>query len=452
MSEPAITVGGGIAVARPASPRARPGRDAARPLLTADRLAWASMAGLVFGGVATVLCSAHTAVLSPDSVRPLPPMLQGPLGAIGPDIHLGGVIGLFTLMYVCYAGLLRFGRRLSAHAIVGGVVVLHVLMALAPPLLSTDVFSYGIYGRMSAVDHFNPYVLGPKAISWDAWYPFVGHPWISTPTAYGPLFTAISYLLGHLSVGTAALAYKLLAVACSLATVAGVARAAQRLGHDPLRAVLLVGLNPVLIVYTVGGAHNDLMMLAALVWAVVALIGHRARTAGGLLVVSAAVKLTSAILLPFALAAREPVRRHQPRVLAGAVLVLLGVGIVSTAMFGLGPLHLLSTLEVIQSNGGRQSIPGFIAWGLGLGRLSHGLVIGLQVALIITVAGLLVAVRRHRIDWLTATGWAIAALLVTSTFLLPWYAVWLLPFAALSDSRALRIACAVLTGICMTSL
>ena len=124
----------------------------------------------------------------------------------------------------------------------------------------------------------------------------------------------------------------------------------------------------------------------------------------------------------------------------------------STVLFGSGPLHLLSTLEVIQANGGRQSVPGFIAWGLGLGRLSHGVVIGLQAGLLLTVAGLLVAVRRQRLDWITATGWAIVALLVTSTFLLPWYVVWLLPFAALSPSRALRNVSLALTAVGMTSL
>jgi hypothetical protein len=138
--------------------------------------------------------------------------------------------------------------------------------------------------------------------------------------------------------------------------------------------------------------------------------------------------------------------------LGGLVLVLLGVGIISTVLFGSGPLRLLSTLELIQSNGGSQSVPGFIAWGLGLGYLSHGVVIGLQAVLVGTVTWLIVAVRRHRIDWVTATGWAVVALLVTSTFLLPWYVVWLLPFAALSDSRALRMAALTLTAIGMTTL
>jgi hypothetical protein len=140
------------------------------------------------------------------------------------------------------------------------------------------------------------------------------------------------------------------------------------------------------------------------------------------------------------------------RMLAGGVLVLAGVLVVSTVLFGSGPLHLLGTLEVVQSNGGRQSIPGFIAWGLGLGRLSHGVVIGLQLVLVSSVVGLLVAVRRQRIDWITATGWATVALLLTSTFLLPWYVVWLLPFAALSSSRSLRIVSLALTCVGMTTL
>jgi hypothetical protein len=37
-------------------------------------------------------------------------------------------------------------------------------------------------------------------------------------------------------------------------------------------------------------------------------------------------------------------------------------------------------------------------------------------------------------------GWATLVLLVTSTWLLPWYGAWLLPLAALGRSRLLRAA------------
>jgi hypothetical protein len=455
VTDQTVSVNGGVALGhRPARRRPVPPERERTELITSSRLALAALLALVAAGVATALCTAHTPELRPDSLKlAVPVSLSGPLARIGPDLHLGGLIALFTFMCLCYVALVRLGHDLSARVVVGAVVALHVLMVFGPPLLSTDVYSYAVYGRLSAVYHFNPYDYTPYAIKGDTWFPYVGAKWVLVPTAYGPVFTAMSNLLAHLSVSTATLVYKLIAAVSSLVAIAGVAKAAQRLGRDPVQATLFVGLNPVLIVFAVGGGHNDMLMLAALCWAVVALIDHRARTSGGLIVLAAAVKLTGAILLPFALAARrEPARSHQWRMIVGGVLVLLGVGVISTVVFGAGPLHLLSTLEVIQSNGGRQSVPGFIAWGLGLGSLSHGVVIALQVMFVLTVVGLIVAIRRGRVDWITATGWAVVALLLTSTFLLPWYAVWVLPFAALSNSRALRIAAVALTGICMTSL
>ncbi len=462
MSDSTATVDPPALTQRPAPER--PARSARAELFTDRRLARVALAGLVLCGVATVLCSASTVVLTPESLRlaPLAPgIIFGALWSVGPDLGLGGVIALFVLMCLCYLTLVRLGSTLSARAVVGAIVVLHVLLIWAPPLLSTDVFSYGDYGRMAAVYHFNPYVHGPSAVPYsDRWSPFIGSAWVTTPTVYGPVFTAMSYLLGHLSVRNATLDYRLITVACSLIMIAGVATAARRLGRDVTQAVLLVGLNPVLIVYAVGGDHNDLIMLAALSWALAALVAHRARLSGGLLVLATAVKLTAAIMLPFALAAhRGPAqpdggqrRGHQRHMLVGGVLVLIGAGVLSTILFGSGPLHLLSTLEVVQADGKYQSIPGFISYGLGLGRLSHGVVIGLQALTVTTVVSLIVAVRKQRMDWITATGWAIVVLLVTSTYLLPWYVAWALPFAALSESRSLRSATLVLTAICMTSL
>ncbi|HTU28713.1 MAG TPA: glycosyltransferase 87 family protein [Solirubrobacteraceae bacterium] len=464
MSESTVTVSGGsVTLGRSAVRERRPQGGAPSELVTPRRLLWSAYAGLIVCGLATVLCTGSTPQLSPDNLHlafaaTFPHIYAGPLANLGPDIHLGGVIALFTVMCVCYATIVRHGSLLPARAVVAGIVALHLIVAIAPPLMTTDVFSYLMYGRMDAVYHIDPYIHGPWAIHYDSYFPFVAAQWAYTPTAYGPLFTGVSTLLGHLDIRTATLVYKLLTVACSLIAIGGVAKAAQRLGRDAAQAALLVGLNPVLIIYAVGGSHNDMLMMAALSWSIAALVAHRARTAGGLLVTAVAVKLTAGVLLPFALAARRgPAGRtrlggHQWRMLGGAALVLLGVAVISTVLFGAGPLHLLHTLEVIQSNGGRQSVPGFIAWGLGFGWLSHGVVIGLQAIDVLTFVWLIVAVRKHKIDWITATGWAVVALLVTSTFLLPWYVVWLLPFAALSDSRALRTAAIVLTAIGMTSL
>ena len=460
MSEQTAAVSGRVGLAHP-QPRERREPLPWRGAISQTRVAWTALTGLSLTIVAVVISSGSTPLLSPDSTRlGLPPYLAGVLSGLGPHIPLAGLIAMFTFMGVCYCALAVVGHRLSGRVIVGTIIGLHVLIALAPPLLSTDVFSYGAYGRMDAIYKLNPYLHGPNAIQGpnspysDPWVPLIGSQWTSTPTAYGPLFTALSYVMAHLTIGTAALVYKCIAVGASLLAIAGTGRAAGRLGVDRMRAVTLIGLNPVLLVYAVGGSHNDLIMIAALVWSLVALVGRRAWAGGGLIIVAIAVKLTAGIVLPFALVKpREPGEEgRSSTLLIGAGVALVLVLAFTAALFGASPLQLLNTLAVIQGHGGKQSIPGIIAYGFGLGTLSRVVTGALAACLVVCVLALLHAVRSGRIDWITATGWAIVGLLLTTTFLLPWYVIWLLPFAALSRSRGLTCAVLALTAIGLTSL
>jgi hypothetical protein len=52
---------------------------------------------------------------------------------------------------------------------------------------------------------------------------------------------------------------------------------------------------------------------------------------------------------------------------------------------------------------------------------------------------------------ITASGWASVALLVTLSWVLPWYVLWVLPLAALSSSRRLRTTAAVLGAYLIVS-
>ena len=102
-------------------------------------------------------------------------------------------------------------------------------------------------------------------IAFDPLYHLVGAQWTHTPTAYGPLFTALSYPLAGLDIAANVFAYKAIAALSCVAIVVLVWHAARLRGMDPVKAVALVGLNPVIVVYGVGGGHNDLLMLAILV-------------------------------------------------------------------------------------------------------------------------------------------------------------------------------------------
>ncbi len=83
---------------------------------------------------------------------------------------------------------------------------------------------------------------------------------------------------------------------------------------------------------------------------------------------------------------------------------------------------------------------------LGLGIATHTLGrIGMLV-LLPTVALLLVRVYRGG-DWLENAGWATFAVLVTTTWFLPWYLIWFLPLAALAVRPYQRITALVLTAL-----
>ncbi|MEA2139993.1 MAG: alpha,6-mannosyltransferase, partial [Solirubrobacteraceae bacterium] len=89
------------------------------------------------------------------------------------------------------------------------------------------------------------------------------------------------------------------------------------------------------------------------------------------------------------------------------------------------------------------SVPNLIGLALGKGGETESLHVLLSAALLAGVVLCCVQAWRRR-GPITASGWAGVALLVTLSWVLPWYVLWVLPMAALSSSRRLRVAALVL--------
>ncbi len=163
------------------------------------------IAGLLVTTLLVALAAANTDLLLPESVRPVPGSLAGPFGSTGLDLRSGGLIVVLVAMFGSYVLAVRAADRLSARAVLMCIAAMHALVLLAPPLLSTDIFSYQFYGRMGAVYGANPYLAGPHALALDPLFPYIGAKWSYTPTVYGPLFTALSMSLAPLSIAASAL-------------------------------------------------------------------------------------------------------------------------------------------------------------------------------------------------------------------------------------------------------
>lgn len=403
-----------------------------------------SLALIVVAAIAIAVGAA-----SPDSAlvripaRAQPGWLAGPLEGFGGRITFDQFLLLEVAMGVGYLCLLATGAVLPRRAVLGAIAVVHVALLLAPPLLSSDVFSYIDYARLGALHGVDPYAHGPSAAPRDPAFALAG--WKHAATAYGPLFTVASYPLAYLGLPLAVWCLKLVAACASLGCVALVWRIAGQLGRSPARAAAVFGLNPVLLIWAVGGAHNDLLMLMLALLAVSLVIGSREALGGAALVAAAAVKATAGLALPFVLlGARRRGRGAVGAVAAGAAVAGGLVVAMAAAAF---PGHALGVLTVLRQEGrlaAFDGVPTALSHAFGLHAVTPTVRHIATAAFLATLAWLVVAVWRRGYDWVAATGWALLALVVASPWLVAWYTVWPLPFAAVSRSRRLLVATLVM--------
>jgi hypothetical protein len=451
---------------------------ASRSLRSSLVLRALGMTGLV-GIVVTVLLVAAGAASGPGRYVPArsggwPGWLAGPLSSLHVGLSSGRFQALTLIMCACFLLVLLAARALPTSAIAAGILGANLALLLGPPLISQDVFGYLGFARLGVLHGLDPYTHVAAEAPTDAVFPFLGWPLQHSP--YGPLFTLGSYALVPLGLAGGLWALKLIASAGSLAAVALTALAARREGRSGRRAAVFVGLNPVLLELALGGAHNDLLVLTLLAGALALYAGsmrssadanasaripaesvtqrtrgeavapgmpgeaatRRMRAATVALVVGVGVKASAGLVLPFLLL--SPGRwGERARLTIWAVGVLAVLVILAVVGFGAHALGFLGALREQQQLVATHSIPAETARWVGLHGLPSWWRNGFLLVFVAVVALTLWRTARGA-DWRAMAGWAMLALLLSSAWLLPWYAIWLLPLATASDSRRLRIA------------
>lgn len=442
---------------------------AARTFATREKLGDRAVSRRVALTALAVLAATYVAlavpVAAPGSTVVLataersPGWLLGPwrlLGSSSADGALAGPLfyaGLW-LAIVAYVAVLACAGVIGRRLAIGSIVAFHVLFMLAPPLLSQDVFSYLAYARLGVLHHLNPYTHSPDAVPSDATFAFAGSK--NASSVYGPLFTIATYPLAKLGVPVAFWTLKAVAALSSLGVVALAWRCAELVGRDPVFVALAIGLNPLILVHVVGGAHNDGLVVLLSLAGMLALLGAsakrspqrtraRERAAGFLAAGAAGLKASAGLVLPFLVLAS----RRRLETIAGAVAAAVAIAGASVAVFGTAAFDAFGLLGHNQERTSRWSVPQKVADGLGgiTGASPDTLVHFTRGAFAVAFGLTLVILLRRTLrsppgaaHWIGAAGWSTLALLVASAWLVPWYAVWLIPLAALSESRRLLAA------------
>jgi hypothetical protein len=355
--------------------------------------------------------------------------------------------------FAAYLGVLVAAPALGQRLVWTAIVLAVTAFAVAPVLLSHDVYSYVDYARLGVVHGLDPYVQPPLAAPADP--AFADVTWTEATSAYGPLFTPATHPLAWLPVDVAVATLKAVAALSVLGLAAVVSRLAAWRGTDPLRAAAFLALNPLVLVHVVGGAHNDGLAMLLAMLAVAAILNARWASGGAALLAAAAIKASTLFVAPFALLAtlkpgsigRFPTTyvafRPIGRLSLGAALAAACVGGAAYLAFG---WDWLSAFGLAGENQGRTS---YMSIPIAVARLT-GLdpdavrVVTLVLFLTLFLELLLWTWRGY--DWIRAGAWTAAALLLATTWLLPWYLIWLLPLAAISRDKPLQLLTLALTA------
>jgi hypothetical protein len=310
---------------------------------------WLRPAGLAAAGVALIVLVSAFVLLYLRVPAGHAPVITGWAPSVGalylrafpyPTITLGPrafrvmSVGLVLAMWSVYAGAVFWTtrsadpaeRRRLLKVLVAVAVLANVVVVLLPLTLSTDLYFYGLFGKMILAGG-NPYLNPGDALMDDPLWPHAS--WTHLRSHYGPIFlwlsAATSWLGGGGPLGTA-LAWKAMAAALNLFTcwiIWQLARARE--GDDGLTALALYALNPLALIEGPGNAHSEAVMIPLALLGILLWGRGRPLTGFATLLASAAVKYLTGVLA--LLAAVKMVAEAKPGKRLGTAGLLVGVSI-----------------------------------------------------------------------------------------------------------------------------
>lgn len=183
-----------------------------------------------------------------------------------------------------------------------------IVMMLAYPALSHDVFNYLFNAKMVLKYQANPHIQVAMDFPQDPWLKYMHN--IHTPAPYFYGWTAISllpYWLGQEHLKVTISLFRLLTVAGLVLLIKGQERLLQNQQNKD--KIWYLALNPLVLIETVGNIHNDSVMMALLIWGLVCWRKFRQKSAWSWLILSVlliglsiSIKYITVLIIPGALA------------------------------------------------------------------------------------------------------------------------------------------------------
>jgi hypothetical protein len=343
-------------------------------------------------------------------------------------------IGFATLALVLFRE--RWRRALDMRTVLVLTLALSALAVARWPRDSTDVWSYAAYGRMTAEYGASPYLHTPSDFPNDVVTRRVKPMWQDTESVYGPLWNGTSAAVvgvTHTDRRATRIVFQSMAALSVLLAVLLIARRTR----DPAAAAL-IGLNPLVIYSVINGGHNDALVGLALLAAVLLATRERFALAGIAIAVAASVKIVALLGLAALVVWIWRKRGLRPAMVTTGVAggaVALGYALTG-GLDGLAPLrearfHIShNSIWLLADSEGRTNLFGLDrVYRFSPDYLNSAAVLSTVVVLLL--AAVLVLGRLRDRTPALVVGSALIAYLLAATYVLPWYAAWVLPVLVL---------------------
>jgi hypothetical protein len=388
-----------------------------------------------------------------------------PLAAIY-SLELVIVLAFLALVYFLAVRTVRSEQHISysIRGILAWVALFSLPLLLLPFMLSRDIYSYVIYGRIAAIYGDNPAITPPISYAHDSFFQYLIS-WKDMPSVYGPVWTLVSTGITQAAEWAGGglwvymLAYKLAMIGAHLVSVVLIWHilAAWRPAQQGW-GTLLYAWNPVVLIEFAGGAHNDVLMICLILAGVYCAQRGFWRRALVALIGAALVKWIAIILLPLYILTL--IAQPQPwgaRIRLGSQIAAIVIGVVLLLYLPYGQVaRSISAPVTNQAAMKADNSLGLLAIkgvGIILSKLGSATAIKQEwraaampvfplvsklLFLLAWLAGLYAIWRKPSFERFLQSGcWVFLVILLISPVLRVWYVTWPLALAALLDWRPL---------------
>lgn len=427
----------------------------------------------------------------------LPTNFHFPTDHINSQISTNITIYLFltAIAFIIYAFSAWFLRRQPREGnfrhitIIIGLVtgICGMIFVFTPAMLSHDIFVYAGYGRLIAAYHANPYFTKFNAFPHDP----LTHldDWAGAIAAYGPAWLTICASFA-LFFGTHALryliAFRLLGLFAHLLNALLIYKILQKMGRSPRTialGTLLYAWNPLALMESSLGGHNDTLMITFILWGIFLYVRGEKRgltRPGSYLppiiafTLAALIKFTCGPLIIFFLLilirkslstaeghiSRESIRSHWRITLLHPLIACITGGLLALAFYV--PFWLRHNIQAIITSFSAPPSSRFVefsmlsginawitkygyppapSWQYTLLKLfsNHGIwnIINVVVIILTIITGIVWLWHKPTVRvFILAALLTLGSLLVVTPWFFPWYVVWLVALAAIALPRS----------------